>query len=133
MSQNNENKEKNEIQTTEMNDIKLENKEDKILIKVINDVGSIQLNSNNIVQSLHSIMESVENVDKSLKGSDKKDLALKTINWLVDHQSNLLDEEKKILKVIIEQVVPETINVIIKVSNGLSNLVNKTVSKCWCF
>jgi len=103
------------------------------LEKIINQVGSIKVNENNIVHSLHSVMESVENVDKYLKGSDKKLLAIEAINWIVDHQSSLSSEEKQVIKDIINMVAPQTIDIIIKVSNGISNLVSKSCLKCFNF
>jgi hypothetical protein len=75
-------------------------------------------------------METVEVIDKNLKGPSKKDLAIKTIKWLCDIQINLSLDEKLILNTLIDQIVPPAIDVIIDVSNGLSNLVK---TKCSCF
>jgi len=114
----------------DLQDIKVDTPSNSNLAKIINAVGSIKLNTNNIIQSLHSIMEAVETLDKSLKGSDKKTLAIEAINWIVDHQNELSSEDKQVLKAIVNQVAPQTIDVIIKVSNGLSQLVSESTSKC---
>lgn len=113
-----------------LQDIKIDTPSNSNLEKIINSVGSIKLNQNNIIQSLHSIMEVVETLDKSLKGTDKKTLAIDSINWIIDHQLELSSEDKQILKAIINQVAPQTIDIIIKVSNGLSQLVSEETSKC---
>ena len=112
-----------------MQDIKLDI-QDTNFSKLIQKVGSIKLDQNNIIPSLHSIMESVEVIDKTLKGSTKKDLAIKAIKWIVNNQVNLLEADKLLLITLIEQVIPATIDVIIDVSNGISNLVK---TKCSCF
>lgn len=101
--------------------------------KIIESIGNIKINKNNIIETLHTIMQAVETVDKTLRGSDKKTIALDALNFIVDNQSELSDEEKFILKTIIVQVAPQAIDIIIKVSNGLSDLVTKSVSKCFCF
>jgi hypothetical protein len=111
-------------------DIKLDILDDQNFLKLTQKVGFIKLDKNNIIQSLHSIMEAVEVIDKNLKGSNKKDLAIKTIKWLVDVQPNLSPDEKLILSTLIDQVVPPAIDVIIDVSKGISNLVK---TKCPCF
>lgn len=101
--------------------------------KIVESIGKIKLNRNNIIETLHTVMQSVETVDKTLRGSDKKTLALDTLNFIVDNQDELSDEEKFVLKTLIVQVVPQAVDIIIKVSNGLSDLVTKSVSKCFCF
>jgi hypothetical protein len=114
-----------------MQDIKLDIKDqDPNFSKLIEKIGSIKLEQNNIIQTLHSIMESVEILDKNIKGSSKKDLAIKSIKWLANNQVNLLDVDKLLLNTLIDQIVPATIDVIIDISNGLSNLVK---TKCPCF
>lgn len=115
-----------------MEDIKIDVPQNKNLSKVINTIGEIKINSNNIIQSLHSIMEAVENVDKTLKGADKKNLAIEVINCLIDKHSDISEDDKILLKIMVSQVVPQTIDVIVKVGNGLSELVLST-SKCFCF
>ena len=101
--------------------------------KIFESIGNIKINKNNIIETLHTIMQSVENIDKTLTGSDKKTLDLDTLNFIVDSQNELSDEEKFLLKTLIVQVAPQAIDIIIKVSNGISNLVTKSVSKCFCF
>lgn len=101
--------------------------------KIVESIGKIKLNRNNIIETLHTVMQAVETVDKTLRGSDKKTLALETLNFIVDNQYELSEEEKFVLKTLIVQVAPQAIDIIIKVSNGLSDLVTKSVSKCFCF
>lgn len=113
-----------------LQDIKIDTPANSNIEKIINSVGSIKLNHNNIIQNLHSIMEVVETLDKSLKGTDKKNLAIDSIKWIIDHQPELSSEDKQILKEIVDQIAPQTIDIIIKVSNGLSQLVSEETSKC---
>lgn len=101
--------------------------------KIIESIGKIKINRNNIIETLHTVMQAVETVDKTVRGYDKKTLALDTLNFIVDNQNELPDEDKFVLKTLILQVAPQAIDIIIKVSNGLSDLVNKSVSKCFCF
>jgi hypothetical protein len=123
-NENNENKERNEK--------KERNKQN--VLKVVNMVGEMKLNQNNIIQNLHSVMESVEIVDKTIKGSDKKILALEVLDVIIDNNSELSIEDKVLLKALVKQIAPQAIEVIIKVGNGLSHLVSKVSSNlCWCF
>lgn len=103
------------------------------ITKIIQSIGEIKINKNNIIETLHTVMEAVENIDKTLKGTDKKTLALETLNFIVDNNSELSEEDKFIVKTIILQIVPQAIDIIIKVSNGLSDLALKTSQKCFCF
>jgi len=116
-------------------DIKLEIKNspsenDQNFLKLIKKIEAIKLDRNNIIPTLHTIMEAVEVIDKTLKGSTKKDLAIKAIKWLTNAQINLLEADKLLLNMLIDQVVPPTIDIIVDVSNGISNLVK---TKCSCF
>jgi hypothetical protein len=116
-------------------DIKLEiqnspQEEDPNFSKLLKKVCEIKLDKNNIIPTLHTIMEAVEVIDKTLSGSNKKDLAIKALKWIVHNQNSLLEVDKILLYTLIEQVIPTTIDVIINVSNGVSNLVK---TKCPCF
>jgi len=101
--------------------------------KILESTGKIKINKNNIIETLHTVMQAVETIDEALTGSDKKSLALDVLNYIVDFQVDLTDEDKFLLKTIISQIAPQAIDIIIKVSNGISDLVSKSVSKCPCF
>lgn len=103
------------------------------ITKIIQSIGQIKINKNNIIETLHTVMEAVENIDKTLTGTDKKTLALETLNFIVDNNSELSEEDKFIVKTIIVQIAPQAIDIIIKVSNGISDLVLKSSQKCFCF
>jgi hypothetical protein len=107
--------------------------QNKKISKVLDSVGKIKINKNNIIETLHTVMQAVETLNEVLTGSDKKSLALESLNFIVDSQPDLTDEDKFILKTLVSQVAPQAIDIIIKVSNGLSDLVSKSVSKCQCF
>lgn len=119
-----------EVQNSSQNSIE---EQDKNLQKLVQKIGSIKLEQSNVIQTLHTIMETVEIIDKNLKGSNKKDLVLKGIKWLANNQL-LSETDKLILNSVIDQVVPPAIDLIIDVSKGVSNLVQKTGSSCLkCF
>lgn len=114
-------------------ELKNVSQKNKNISKVIESVGKIKINKNNIIETLHTVMQAVETLEEVLTGSDKKSLALESLNFIVDSHSDLTDEDKFVLKTLISQVAPQAIDIIIKVSNGLSDLVSKSVSKCPCF
>jgi hypothetical protein len=85
----------------------------------------------NMIQVLHFIMETVENLSKTsnIKGEEKKNLAIASLNFMADKQ-NLKEEEKFELKALINVLAPSSIDTIISIGNGVSNLVKKN---CFCF
>jgi hypothetical protein len=107
--------------------------QNKKISKVLDSVGKIKINKNNIIETLHTIMQTVETLNEVLTGSDKKSLALESLNFIADSQTDLTNDDKFVLKELISQVAPQAIDIIIKVSNGLSDLVSKSSSKCQCF
>ena len=76
-------------------------------------------------------METVESVSKisNLKGEEKKNLAIESLNFIVDKQ-DLKEEEKFELKALINVLAPSAIETIISIGNGVSSLVKKN---CFCF
>jgi hypothetical protein len=101
--------------------------------KILDSIGKIKINKNNIIETLHTVMQAVETLEEGLTGSDKKSLALDVLSYIVDFQVEITDEDKFLLKTIISQIAPQAIDIIIKVSNGISDLVSKSISKCPCF
>lgn len=89
---------------------------------------SKQLDKSNIIQILHSVMESVEMV-ANLSGPEKKEIAISSMNYIVDKQE-IKDEEKFELKALINVLAPAAIDTFVAVGKGLSNLVKKS---CFCF
>jgi basic membrane lipoprotein Med (substrate-binding protein (PBP1-ABC) superfamily) len=109
----------------------MQNIKNKPLEAILIQLKSVKLTTHNIIEILHNIMEIVENLDKTLNGADKKQLALDAIKYILNHQ-DLSENDKILLGSIIDQVAPHTIDIIINVSNGVSNLV-KTSSCCSFF
>lgn len=89
------------------------------------------LDKTNVIQVLHFIMEIVENLSKTshIKGPEKKNLVLESLNFIVDKQE-LKEEEKFELKALINVLAPSSIDTIVSIGNGVSNLVKKN---CFCF
>jgi hypothetical protein len=105
-----------------MEDIKLELNLDKI-IPQLND---IKLDSKNIIETLHKVMEIVEKIDNTLKGINKKNLVMNCIKHLIEKRNDLSEKEKELLNSSVETIVPQAIDVIVAVSNGISILVKKS-------
>ena len=105
-----------------MEDIKLELNLDKI-IPQLND---IKLDSKNIIETLHKVMEIVEKIDNTLKGINKKNLVMNCIKNLIEKRNDLSEKEKELLNSSVELMVPQAIDVIVAVSNGISILVKKS-------
>jgi|Laugresu1bdmlbsd_1035121.scaffolds.fasta_scaffold06897_6 hypothetical protein len=87
------------------------------------------LDKSNVVQILHSVMEVVETVS-NLTGPEKKEIAINSMNYIVDKQ-DIKEEEKFELKSLINVLAPSAIDIIVNVGNGVSQLVKK--SACYCF
>jgi hypothetical protein len=85
-----------------------------------------KLNKTNIIEVLHFVMETVEVLSKTsnVKGEEKKNLAIESLNFIVDKQ-DLKEEEKFELKALINVLAPTAIDTIISIGNGISNLVKK--------
>lgn len=100
------------------------------------------VDNKNIIVIMHSVMESIESLTKtekafhSLTGSQKKQLCIDCLHWLVNNQIDMSDEEKVILNVMVNQIAPTAIDVIIGVSNGVSDLVlnvaDQVCKPCGC-
>lgn len=89
---------------------------------------SKDLNKTNVIQVLHSVMEAVETVS-NLSGQEKKEIAINSMNYIVDKQ-DIKEEEKFELKALINVLAPTAIDTIVSVGKGVSNLVKKS---CFCF
>jgi hypothetical protein len=104
------------------------------ILSVCKDVSSNIKNIDkiNILPLLHSIMEVVETSKDvaSMKGPQKKQLALDCLHWFVANKCSLSEVEKAELTILIDQVAPPAIDVIIFVANGASSLVNKYIPAC---
>ena len=93
----------------------------------------------NIILIVHSVMESIETLKNlkaigDLKGEEKKQLCVDCLHWIIDHQDNLQIEERAALHLLVDSIAPMAIDVIISVSNGLSDLVvpsYKKLSDCF--
>ena len=92
----------------------------------------VSISSSNIVSVIHSVMESIESLKtltalQGITGLQKKQLALDCLHWLVNNHTDVPDIEKSALNALIDSVAPAAIDVIINVSNGLSDLVETKV------
>jgi len=94
----------------------------------------IHVTSDNLIVILHSIMEAIESLKlvktlPALSSGQKKQLCIDCLKWLVNHQSDLSDNEKAALLILVESIAPNAIDIIISVSNGASELVLMTVKR----
>lgn len=90
---------------------------------------SKNIDKSNVVQVLHTVMETVEMVS-NLTGTEKKEIAINSMNYIVDKQ-DIKEEEKFELKALINVLAPSAIDIIVNIGNGVSQLVKK--SSCYCF
>jgi hypothetical protein len=90
----------------------------------------------NIIVILHAVMESIETLHRVkalnvLTGEQKKQLCVDCMKWIVNNQPDFADDERARLIIAIDKVVPNTIDMIVGISNGDSDLVlSLTDSMC---
>ena len=94
--------------------------------------GNMSISPNNIVSVIHSVMEAIESLKtlamlKGISGKQKKQLALDCLHWLINNHTDVPDEEKALLNKMVDSMAPAAIDVIISVSNGISDLVETKV------
>jgi hypothetical protein len=94
----------------------------------------VHIKSDNLIVILHSIMEAIESLKlvktlPALTSEQKKQLCIDCLKWLVNHQSDLSENEKAALLILVESIAPNAIDIIISVSNGASELVLLTVKR----
>lgn len=90
-----------------------------------------------IISVIHDVMGAIETVNmaKELKGKQKKDLAIDCLNWFVDQQEELSQEEKSFIHDTIKLIGFDAIDVIADIGNGISDLVKNGLGKtkmCCC-
>ena len=90
-----------------------------------------------IISVIHDVMGAIETVNmaKELKGKQKKDLAIDCLNWFVDQQEELSQEEKSFIHDTIKLIGSDAIDVIADIGNGISDLVKNGLGKtkmCCC-
>lgn len=95
-----------------------------------------QMTSANILLVAHDVMESIESLKtlqimENITSDQKKQLAVDCLHWLVNNHDDLSPDDKEAVNLLIDTVVPNTIDIMIAVSNGESELVT-AVSKCSC-
>ena len=92
---------------------------------------TITANKSTIISVIHDVMGAIEtvNMTKELKGKQKKDLAIDCLNWFVDQQEELSQEEKTFIHDSIILIAPDAIDVIADIGNGISDLVKNGLVK----
>ena len=104
--------------------------------KVSHNLGkkTVTANKSNIISVIHDVMGAIETVDMTqiLKGKQKKDLAIDCLNWFVDQQEELSQEEKTFIHDSIKLFAPDAIDVIAAVGNGVSDLVKNGLTTKMC-
>jgi hypothetical protein len=90
---------------------------------------------NNIILIAHNVMESIESLKTlhimhDITGEQKKQLAIDCLHWMVNNHDELSANEKLVINMLITTVVPNTIDTLISISNGESELVATVGHKC---
>ena len=100
--------------------------------EIVKKHGSIT--SKNILPITHSVMELIETMKeiKEMKGAQKKELCMDCLHWLVDHSSDLSEEDKQTLHTLVDNVAPSAIDLLVAVSKGMTDLVVNKLEKCDC-
>jgi len=93
------------------------------------------VSQNNIILIAHNVMESIESLKtlhimQNIKGEQKKQLAIDCLHWMVNNNDELSSDKKMLINILIDTVVPNTIDTLIAISNGKSELVSAVVNKC---
>lgn len=96
-----------------------------VCARAYSSLGNQQIGKATIIPLIHSIMEAVETFQeiKGMQGSQKKQLALDCLQWLINNRCSLPELEKQELLFFINQIAPPAIDVIVAVANGFSQLV----------
>lgn len=123
----------------ELKEVKEEKKKEKNISTILKICGKAlekhtTIRRENVIQIVHSVMESIETLKKlkaigDLKGEEKKQLCIDCLHWIIDHQENLEIEERAALHLLVDSIAGTAIDVIISVSNGLSDLVAPSFQK----
>ena len=107
--------------------------------KVSHVIGKKKLTADKskIMSIIHDVMGAIETVNmaKELKGKQKKDLAIDCLNWFVDQQEELSQEEKSFIHDTIKVLGSDAIDVIADIGNGISDLVKNGLGNtkmCCC-
>jgi len=128
-----------EIESSKLNDINesVSNTYDKYLEsdidKLYNDIIKTQIDGFDISDIVKIIEYSVKfmNKNKKLSGNEKKKVVIYCINKLIK-ELNISDTNKVLLLNTIELIVPNTIDIIVKIyKNKFSSKVKKLM-KCRC-
>jgi len=93
------------------------------------------VSQNNIILIAHNVMESIESLKtlhimQNIKGEQKKQLAIDCLHWMVNNNDELSSDKKVLINILIDTVVPNTIDTLIAISNGKSELASAVVNKC---
>lgn len=93
------------------------------------------VSQNNIILIAHNVMESIESLKtlhimQNIKGEQKKQLAVDCLHWMVNNNDELSSDTKVLINILIDTVVPNTIDTLIAISNGKSELVSAVINKC---
>jgi hypothetical protein len=80
-------------------------------------------------------MESIESLKtlhimQNITSEQKKQLAIDCLHWMVNNHDELSSSEKLIINALITTIVPNTIDTLIAISNGKSELVSAVANKC---
>ena len=107
--------------------------------KVSHVIGKKKLTADKskIMSIIHDVMGAIETVNmaKELKGKQKKDLAIDCLNWFVDQQEELSQEEKSFIHDTIKLLGSDAIDVMANIGNGISDLVKNGLGNtkmCCC-
>tara|TARA_B100000575_G_C23143220_1_gene666034 strand:+ start:5104 stop:5616 length:513 start_codon:yes stop_codon:yes gene_type:complete len=87
------------------------------------------INTSNIVQLLIIGMESVESITY-MSGLERKNLVTHVIKKIIKEESNIDRSKKELLIDMLEEIIPNTIDIIINTSRGKYSLNRKPTKKC---
>ncbi len=90
--------------------------------------GDQPISSLKILVLLQHILVAVKKIAK-LDGEEQKQLALDAIQWLINNQKGLTDEEKATLGMLSETVFPQAIELLTEVKSGCLSCFKKSTSQ----
>ena len=95
----------------------------------------IEVSEENIIVIVHAVMESIEMLHRvrairQLEGEHKKQLCLDCMKWIISNQPSLSDDDRVSMVKMVDRIVPNTIDKIVEISNGDSDLVLSLTDGC---
>ena len=92
-------------------------------------IGNKKVTASNIIYLAGSAMQIVENA-KEMTGPEKKELVLNILKEVVRKQRSIVEDEKQILYMMIDQLVPGAVDLVVAGANGELGINEAEIRSC---